>query len=136
MYLEERIAELEARVKALEHREIFSKMPKLSLCDTIAIFLSAKSGVSVNAIRAKLRTQNVCLIRSIFCRFIYELSKDFGNPMSTIQIGEYLSGRDPSAILHALRAANNLIETNKMWRERVTAWHDELLHEINGQEKN
>lgn len=133
MYLEERIAELEARVKALEHREIFNKPPKQCLCDTVLAFLSAKTGISVNGIKCKLRTQNVCIIRSIFCRFIYEMSKDFGNPLSTIQIGEYLSDRHPGTILNALRQAQNLIDTNKQWRERVTVWHDELLHEINGQ---
>ena len=70
--------------------------------------------ISYDELVGRHRKQVKSIARHAFCYILKTNSK-----YSLAEIGEYLGGRDHATALHSIKAAKNLIDTDKHYKEKV-----------------
>ena len=85
--------------------------------ETKVNFILKKSATAFNTtvekLKSRTRERNIVYARHISRKIIYEQMKGV---LSFEAIGERTGGYDHSTVIHSVRTANNLIETNKEFR--------------------
>ena len=71
-------------------------------------------GISVENIKSKTRKREITQARQISMYFAKQLTK-----ASLKNIGAYFGGRDHSTVIHACQTVNDLIDTDKRFKEDV-----------------
>mgnify|MGYP000269615402 CR=1 FL=1 len=74
----------------------------------------ASKGISVENIKSKTRKREITQARQISMYFAKQLTK-----ASLKNIGAYFGGRDHSTVIHACQTVNDLIDTDKRFKEDV-----------------
>lgn len=115
MFIEERIQELEARIKTLE--KMFEIPPEYLPKNEIARIQSIVAKgfrISLDEMVSKERPEFIAIPRMAAMHICREVTNK-----SLARIGKEFGGRDHGTVLHAIKAIKNRIDTDKRFAEKV-----------------
>jgi len=97
-------------------RQFVSQVDKEISVENIKALVAAQFEVSVEKIQSKTRMRNVVMARQLS---MY-LAKNYTNS-SLKMIGDSFGGRDHSTVIHSLKAIQDMIDTDQLFKDRVNA---------------
>lgn len=87
-------------------------------------FVCERSLVSYEDLQSKTRKREIVEARQI-CHWMIK-NKVCYNRLSLDAIGKMIGGRDHATVMHSVKLVNNLIETDRVFRERLMVMCNEL----------
>ncbi len=103
-------------------RQFVSQVDREISVENIKILVAKHFDVPVEKLQSKTRMRNVVMARQLS---MY-LAKNYTNS-SLKMIGDYFGGRDHSTVIHSLKAVQDLLDTDLLFKDKVTA----LMKKVN-----
>ncbi len=101
---------------AKEILKIYVRINKREISiDSIVAIVCEQMNISLEAIHSQARTRDVAQARQVAMYLAKKLTK---SPLATI--GSSIGGRNHATVLHACKAVNNLMETDKMIERKIS----------------
>ncbi|MEL6848504.1 MAG: chromosomal replication initiator protein DnaA, partial [Bacteroidota bacterium] len=94
--------------------------------ESIQQIVSEHLGVEIDLMKAKTRKRDIVQARQIAMFFAKELTRH-----SLKSIGLHFGGRDHSTVIHALQTVNDLITTDKLFKQNVQDIRKRITLEVN-----
>lgn len=89
--------------------------------DEIIVYICIKYNIQREVLESKLRKREVVVARQICCYFLQKRCK---LPLKTI--GRLFGGRDHSTVIYAINTINDLMDTQKAFKQEIKELDEEI----------
>jgi chromosomal replication initiation ATPase DnaA len=113
-------------VQAPPQKVVDLKQPEQCPIERIAKVISKATGVSIEQLKDKTRKREIVIARQVAMYFVNNTTG-----YSLKSIGFWFGGRDHSTVIHAVQTVEDLLSTNKSFRENLAKLTDMIIPKVN-----